>query len=47
MTGNPSGRHLDSVRLKMGSELGGRLGSVQSDRACEGQGAAGPGPWLD
>lgn len=47
MTGNPSGRHLDSVRLKIGSELGGRLGSVQSDRASEGQGVAGPGSRLD
>lgn len=30
MAGNPSGRHSDSVRLKVDSELGGRLGSVQS-----------------
>lgn len=47
MAGNPGGRHLESVRLKIGSELGGQLGPVQSGRACVGQRAAGPGPWLD
>lgn len=32
MAGNPGGRHLESVRIKIGSELGGRLASLQSDR---------------
>lgn len=41
----PGGRHLESVRLKIGSDLDGRLESVLSDRAHVGQGAAGPGPW--
>lgn len=47
MAGNPGARRLESVRLKIGSELGGRLGSVRSDRACVGQRAAGHDPWLD
>lgn len=45
--GNPGGRHLESVRLKIASELGGWLGSVLSGRACVGQRAAGSGPWLN
>lgn len=43
--GNPGERHLESAKLKIGTELGGRLGSlgsVRSGGACVGQGAAGP-----
>lgn len=36
---------FESERLEIGSCLGGRARSVRSDRACVGQGAAGPGPW--
>lgn len=40
----PGGRHLESVRLDIGSDLNGKLESVPSDRAHVGDGAAGPGP---